>query len=224
MCGRFTLTTPGEELAETLGLASLAEHSPQYNIAPGQRIAAVRAAGTGPEAAALKWGLVPGWSKEPRSGYRMINARAETITEKPAFRTAVRRRRCLILADGYYEWQKTGSGKQPWYITLPGHALFTFAGIWESWQQGDSDTLETCAIVTRAANPALAPIHDRMPVLIAAADRARWLEAPLEADDIKTMLLESANDSFETVAVSTRVNSPRNDDADCIAPLPAAAG
>jgi putative SOS response-associated peptidase YedK len=168
----------------------------------------------------LSWGLIPAWAKDPAMGRRMINARAETVAEKPAFRSAFRRRRCLIAADGYYEWRKTGKTKQPYYIRLKDERLFAFAGLWESWtgpDHSDSQPLETCTIITTRANELSQPIHDRMPAILRESDYDLWLDPAEQDRDRLTPLLEPYDsDLMIADPVSTLVNNPRNDKPGCI--------
>lgn len=197
--------------------------APRFNIAPTQPVLAIIPSQTGRGNAGthFQWGLVPSWAKEVSIGSKMINARAETVAEKPAFRHAFRRRRCLIPASGFYEWQARPSGpKQPFWISAADSGLLTFAGLWESWMSADGSELETCTIITTTANDALAPIHARMPVIIAAADFQTWLDVSDEtATAAASALLRPAADSVTTARpVSTRVNSVRNDDASLIEP------
>jgi putative SOS response-associated peptidase YedK len=229
MCGRFTLRTPLTVLIERFQLdvvaaRQLALFEPRYNIAPTQEILVVRAdAASGRrEAAMLRWGLIPSWSKEPASGPPMINARGESIAEKPSFRTATRRRRCLIPADGFYEWQKAGGGsakKQPYYIHFDDNRPFAFAGLWESWRpkEQEGDGIESCTIVTTSASPALAEIHDRMPVILAPNDYARWLDPKVQEPAAIQDLIEPNDDpSIIAEPISTHVNKVANDDPRCI--------
>lgn len=200
---------------------------PRYNIAPTQEILAVREdAASGKRAPVmLRWGLVPAWSKEPQSGPPMINARGESIAEKPSFRTAVRRRRCLIPADGFYEWHKVGAGsakKQPYYIHYSDHRPFAFAGLWEQWQAkdaaaGEGLAIESCTIVTTAASKALSELHDRMPVILEPSDYALWLD-PTVQDAAQVQHLIESNDDPAIVfePISTHVNKVANDDPRCI--------
>src|SRR5438067_3297187 len=167
MCGRFTLTAPREALTSLFPLFDIPDVTPSYNVAPTQAVLAVRvpAGRDKPELAALKWGLVPGWADDPAIGNRLINARAETVAEKPAFRAAFRQRRCLVLADGFFEWQKVNGRKQPYYFGLRRGEPFAFAGLWERWDKGEIP-LETCTLLTTEANTLLRPLHDRMPVIL----------------------------------------------------------
>ncbi len=195
--------------------------APRYNIAPSQDAPVVRAADDGGarELAMLRWGLIPPWAKEAAIGNRMINARAETAAEKPSFRAAFKKRRCLVPADGFYEWKLEGTRKQPYRVFLDGGGTLAFAGLWERWR-GGGETIESFAILTTDANPLLAPIHDRMPVILEPAAWPAWLEVegtPPEA--LAALLAPAPDDALDAYPVSTRVNSPRNDDADCIARL-----
>ena len=176
MCGRFVQCATGAVLAARFQLAAPPALVPRYNVAPSQPIGAVRIAGDGGrEWVLLRWGLVPAWASEPRTGYSTINARAETAAEKPAYRQAFRRRRCLIPADGFYEWRKVGKGKQPYRIAPADGRPVAFAGLWERWER-DGQVLESATILVTSANALLAPIHDRMPAILDPADEARWLD------------------------------------------------
>ncbi len=218
MCGRFTLTTPAESLEQLFGLDMPTGLAPRYNVAPGQEVPVVRRGADGGRAlAALRWGLVPAWAEDPAIGRRMINARAETVAQRPAFRDAFRARRCLIPADGYYEWRKMpGRRSRPYYVTLPGHAPFAFAGLWERWQGPGGEALETCVIVTTAANARLAPVHDRMPAILGADSFEAWLAAPPERAHA---LLRPYEGEIELWPVSTRVNRAVDDGPALIEPL-----
>ena len=222
MCGRFTLFEPDKILAREFGISGIPSLSPRYNIAPSQPVAAVRTApaGTGRELALLRWGLIPSWSKDPSIGNRLINARAETVHEKPSFRNAFRKHRCLIPASGFYEWQRQERGKQPFYIRMRNGHPFAFAGLWDRWE-GPDGTLETCTILTTTANAALAPIHDRMPVILPPGEYARWLDPSLkDTDSLAPLLVPFPPVEMLAFPVSTRVNAPSSDDEGCIAPLP----
>lgn len=222
MCGRFTLRTPAYKLAEAFGIEVRANLAARYNIAPSQDIAALRVDGENQrELVMLRWGLVPAWAKDPAMGNRMINARAETVAEKPAFRAAFRQRRCLIPADGFFEWQKTPDGsKQPYLMARPDGEPFTMAGLWERWQPpGTDEPLETCTIITTEANETLAPVHHRMPVIVAPGDRDAWLDPAAPSTETLTALLRPAPDEDLTAnAVDRHVNNSRHDDPRCIEP------
>lgn len=178
MCGRFTQTTSSKELSKVFAVAEMPPVKPRYNIAPTQDILAVRGTPDEREALLLKWGLVPSWAKDISISTRLINARSETVESKPSFREAFKRRRCLIVADGFYEWAKKGDGKkQPYHFSLRDEQHFAFAGLWERWQSPNGKPLDTCTILTTAANQVLAPIHDRMPVILHPDDYELWLAA-----------------------------------------------
>jgi putative SOS response-associated peptidase YedK len=221
MCGRFTLTTPAQAVHQLFPLFDLAEEPARYNIAPTQGILAVRAGPDGkPELAHLRWGLVPAWADDPAIGNRLINARAETAASKPAFRAAFRRRRCLIVADGFYEWQKSGGRKQPYYFQLRDGVPFAFAGLWEHWDRGERP-LDTCTILTTDANDLLRPIHDRMPVILPRESFERWLDPTFQAvPELEALLQPYPATAMAGHPVSSLVNNPRHEDPACIAPRP----
>lgn len=221
MCGRYTLSTPASELVEIFRLLSEPSNVPRYNIAPTQAVATVRRVDSARELEAMQWGLVPSWAKDPKMGARMINARAETVAEKPAFRSAFARRRCLIPADGFYEWKKTDTkNKQPVYIRMRDGRPFAFAGLWETWNADDGSQLKSCTIVTTDANPLLRDIHDRMPVILPADAYDTWLDPkPSNAEALKGLLVPYPADVMTWYPVGTLVNSPRNDNPECIEPL-----
>jgi len=223
MCGRFTLFEADKVLSREFGVSGIPLLSPRYNIAPSQPVAAVRAtpAGSGRELALLRWGLVPSWSKDPTIGNRLINARAETVREKPSFRNAFRRHRCLIPASGFYEWQREERGKQPYFVRMRDERLFAFAGLWDRWESQDKGVIETCTILTTAANAVLAPIHDRMPVILPPTEYARWLDPALrDTDSLSPLLVPFPPEEMLAFPVSRRVNAPSVDDETCISPLP----
>lgn len=218
MCGRFSLAALPDTLASHFGLAAVPALAPRYNIAPSQDIAVVRQGAAGRECSLLRWGLVPAWSKEPKTKYSTINARAETVAEKPAYRAAFRQRRCLIPTTGFYEWQQRGDTKIPHYIRLQGGGLFAFAGLWEHWQHEDR-SLDSCALIVTAANTLMAPIHARMPVILAPEQYATWLDpANTDRQQLTAMLVPYPADAMEAWPVSRRVNNPRHDSADCLEP------
>lgn len=229
MCGRFALIDSLETIAEAFSLdptpaLTTMELLPRYNIAPTQPIMAVRLEPhTGKrELTALQWGLIPSWSKDPKMGSRLINARAETAAEKPAFRAAFRRRRCLIPASGFYEWQQltnNGKKKQPMYVHAADGRPFGLAGLWESWHSGDGSVIESCTILTTNANRLMAPIHDRMPLIIEPADYDSWLDPDLEPDEALHLLRPYPAEKMVAYPVSTLVNSAHNEQPECIEPL-----
>jgi putative SOS response-associated peptidase YedK len=221
MCGRYELHAHPAAIALAFGLAEPPEIVPRYNIAPMQQVPIVRVNAHGArELAFVRWGLVPRWAKDPAIGAKMINARGETVRDKPAFRTAYRRHRCLLPASGFYEWmaRDTATGaKQPVHVAPRDGTLFAFAGLAERWLGPDNEPLDTCTIVTTVANALLAPVHERMPLIIAPADYARWLD-PTVADPAD-LIAPYDNEALRYVPVSTRVNTVRHDDASLIVPV-----
>ena len=175
MCGRFTLRTPNQIIAEEFMLIAAPQLEFRFNIAPTTDVAVVRGDEDGRVLSAMRWGLVPFWADDPSIGAKMINARGETAAEKPSFREAYKKRRCLVIADGYYEWTKVDGGKQPYYFHMPEGRPFAFAGLWESWDKGRLGPLETCTIITTHASEQTRPFHHRMPVILDSQDYDRWL-------------------------------------------------
>ncbi|HMQ38880.1 MAG TPA: SOS response-associated peptidase [Micropruina sp.] len=224
MCGRFIQCTSGDRLAERFHLSAPPDLTPRYNVAPSQPVGAVRGAEGRREWVALRWGLIPAWSPEPRTSYSTINARAETVADKPTYRHAFRRRRCLIPADGFYEWRKIGSGKQPYCIAPADGEPVAFAGLWERWER-DGQALESCTILVTQANALIAPIHDRMPVILDPADEARWLD-PTLTDPVapQALLIPCPPERLRLWPVGVAVNSARHDGPDLMAPVALPAG
>jgi len=219
VCGRFTITASAVALKETFPLFDLPDHVPRYNMAPTQMIPAIVQRGDGPKSAFLRWGLVPHWADDAKIGYRMINARAETVASKPAFRSPFRKRRCLVLADGYYEWQKREEGKQPYWICRCDRRPFAFAGLWDHWEKGDKP-IDSCTLITTSANDFTAAIHDRMPVILDSEDHDLWLDTEAqEPERLQRLLVPCAIDLLTAFPVSTLVNNPRVDKPDCVRPL-----
>ena len=220
MCGRYSLhANPGViALAFKLGVAI--DWSARYNLTPSSRIVIVREdAAAGRVAALIKWGLIPGWAKDPTIGNKLANARGETVDEKPSFRNAFKRSRCLIPASGFYEWKTVAGRKQPYYMHPVGAPLFAIAGITERWQ-GPEGVVETCAIITTGPNGVMRNIHDRMPVILSAEDHDAWLDPRNQSvAALKQLIKPSAESTMTAHAVSTRVNAPKNDDAALIEPL-----
>ena len=224
MCGRFTLKTPATELASLFDGLDFSGIRPRYNICPTQAVTCVRQNQQRvAESASLRWGLVPFWAKDLKIGARMINARSETVATKPAFRAAFKKRRCLVIADGFYEWKKQGAAKQPYYISRQDETPYAMAGLWESWSDKanpDSEPVETCTILTTAANATMAPLHDRMPVLLEPDDYPIWLDAEFkDADKLDSLMQPSPEGWLQHWPVSTFVNRPGNDSPACIAPV-----
>jgi len=219
MCGRYTLTADQEALQVALGVEGLVHPHPRYNIAPTQEVPVVVAPQGRPRGATLRWGLVPFWAKDPSMGNRMINARSETAAEKPSFRTPFRRSRCLIPADGFFEWRKEQGGKVPFWIHMEDEEPFTMAGLWDRWKDPDGKELLTFTILTTEPNEFLRPIHDRMPVILAPSERERWLDPDAPAEELEALLDPYPAEPMAVREVSTRVNSPRNDDPACLEPV-----
>jgi putative SOS response-associated peptidase YedK len=220
MCGRYILTVTGQVIADFLELDEAPEDGPRFNIAPTQTVPIVRAAaGGGRELAHARWGLIPRWAKEIGIGARLINARAETVASKPSFRSAFRRRRCLVPADGFFEWTTTPGGKQPHLIRYEDRRLFAFAGLWERWSTPDGGEVESCTIITTRPNRVVAPIHDRMPVILARDDHDRWIHSEeTVVEELGGLLAPCPAEGMEIFPVDRRVNSPRNDDPLCVEP------
>jgi putative SOS response-associated peptidase YedK len=222
MCGRFALKAPPADIAAHFGLDAVPEVAPRYNIAPTQDILIVRHPWRAPEArleaARVKWGLLPAWAKDTAMAAKLANARGETVAEKPAFRNAFRRMRCLVPADGFYEWEATPSGKQPWFLRLKSQAPLAFAGLWERWQGPDGAPLETATLITTDANALVRPVHDRMPVILQPADYTAWLGAKTTMEDLKALLKPLSADLMERYRVSKRMSNARNEGEECMAP------
>lgn len=220
MCGRYTLQQTTQDLLARFAVQlALFEVSPRYNIAPSQEIAVVRANGER-RLEALKWGLVPFWAKDLKKLKPMINARMETIAEKPTFKDALIRRRCLIPADGFFEWKTDGEGKTPMHIRMRDRRLFAFAGLYDRWRSPDGQVLETCTIITVPANGWITQVHDRMPAILRQEDEERWLDTGiLDPGRILTMVAPYPAAEMEAVAVSRAVNSPKKDTPECVQPV-----
>ena len=223
MCGRFSQTADVKTIAQRFGLSTTlredASIARRYNISPTQTVIVVVDDGTR-YLTQMRWGLIPSWAKDPAIGNRMINARAETLAAKPAFRVAVRKRRCLVVADGFYEWQQRGRGKQPVYIVLKSREPFGFAGLWETWTAPEGEAIRTCTIITTEANDLLKPIHDRMPVILTREAEAVWLDPTIqEPAKLSPLLTPYPAQEMELYPVSRLVNSPQHDTPECIVPL-----
>ena len=213
MCGRYALHAHPDVVALQFGLSAVPQFRPRYNIAPTQAAPVVRLdAQQRRELALLRWGLVPSWAKDPSMGARMINARAETVAEKPAYRNAFRRRRCLVPADGYYEWKAEAGRKQPYLLLLESGEPFAMAGLWEQWRSAEGELAETYAILTTEAAGTAKRVHERMPVILAPRDYESWLVGA----DPGALLKPCTELAFAARPVSTRVNNPRNDDPQCL--------
>ncbi len=220
MCGRFALAATGEEVATHYDLPEIPFIAPRYNVAPTQPVAAVRLNQRGErELTFFQWGLIPSWAKDPSIGSKLINARGETAAEKPSFRSAFKRRRCLLPATGFYEWQKRNGSKQPMYIHEAGQGLMSLAGLWEIWHAPDGGELETCTILTTGPNALMEDIHDRMPVIVDPLDYSTWLAFDTPADQLQHLLRPYDDDRLAAYAVSTAVNKPQNDSEELIVPI-----
>lgn len=226
MCGRFTRVTDAEQLEIIFELNDIPRTlTPQFNLAPTQLAAVVRDASGLRQFAQLRWGLIPSWAKDEKIGYRTINARAETLAEKPAFRTAFQRQRCLVLADGFFEWQREGKQRLPYYFYMQDRRPFAFAGLWERWRGPKGSPLptpvESFTIITTEPNELVAPLHDRMPAILQPGDFDLWLDPDFDRTEILAQQLQPfPADEMSSHRVSTLVNSPRNDVPECVEPLP----
>jgi len=220
MCGRFTRHHTPEEIAERFDVEPIDEAAaPRFNIAPSQTVPVIRQV-DGREMIACKWGLIPFWSKDPKIGNKMINAKGETLAEKASFKTALAKRRCLIPADGFYEWQKNETGqKQPIYIKLRNNGLFAFAGLWEEWKSPDGVKLRTFTIITVEPNELISTIHNRMPAILKPEDEAVWLDPTSSVTGAAHLLKPYPAGEMEYYPVSTAVNSPKFDDPSCVIPI-----
>lgn len=222
MCGRYAFFAPADAVRRWFGVPFVPELAPRWNIAPTQDVPVVREREPGQrEVALLRWGLVPSWAADPAIGQRMINARAETLAERPAYRSAFRHRRCVVLASGWYEWQKTAAGKQPFFIHRGDGEPLGFAGLWEQWlDRSSGESLGSCTIVTTAAPPALAGIHDRMPAVLAPAAIAAWLDPQLsDGARLSSLLGAGEAGTLEARPVSREVNNARHDGPQLVEPL-----
>jgi putative SOS response-associated peptidase YedK len=221
MCGRFTLRCDSDILAEYFDVPEVPPLESRYNIAPTQGVLVVRVLESGGPRTAdfLRWGLVPSWADDPKAGYRMINARAETVPKSPAYRTAFRKRRCVLAADGFFEWRKEGKKKKkPSHFTLADGEPFGIAGLWERWEKGETP-LETCTLLTTEANSLVRPLHDRMPVILPPEHLERWLDPKFDdLDELMDLLQPFPAKQMRHVEVSTRVNFVKNDDPECLEP------
>jgi len=222
MCGRFTQTASPEVIAQQFAVAEPSLFTPRYNIAPSQAVAAIRIEPdtTTRQLVMLRWGLIPSWAKDPKIGFQCINAKAETVAEKPSFRAAFKTRRCLVIATGFYEWQVEGKRKQPMWIGLKSHRPFAFAGLWEHWKPPDGEVVESCTILTTGPNELLRPIHNRMPVILASTAYDKWLDPTVQhAEPLKALLRPYSSEELTAYPVSTLVNNPRHDVPQCLEPV-----
>ena len=222
MCGRFSQTATPAMIAQQFDVAVPPLFAPRYNIAPSQPVVAIRIE---PDTATrqlvlLRWGLIPSWAKDPKIGFQCINAKAETVAEKPSFRSAFKKRRCLVVATGFYEWQVQGRTKQPMWIGLRSRRPFAFAGLWEHWKPAEGEPLETCTIITTEPNDLMAPIHNRMPVILAPASYDQWLDPTFQhIESLNALLRPYPSEELTAYTVSTLVNNPRHDVPQCLEPV-----
>ena len=222
MCGRYTLSTPTDLLSDLYELETVVATQPRFNIAPTQEAPIIR---IGPETGKrrldlLRWGLVPFWAKDSDIGSRMINARSETVAEKPAYRVSLRKRRCLVPADGFYEWQATGGPKQPFFFHRKDGYPFVMAGLWDRWEKGDDGPLDSFTILTTSPNEIVAPVHKRMPVILAPEHHQDWMSPSLEdVSSLMALLVPDSSSTLEAYPVSTYVNNPAHEGPDCVDPI-----
>ena len=225
MCGRYTITSSPEVLRAVFGYSEQPNFPPRYNIAPTQPVPIVRLEEGARHFALVRWGLIPSWVKDPNNFALLINARGESVTDKPAFRNAMKRRRCLVPVDGFYEWKPTGGRKQPYYIRARSGAPLALAGLWEVWTGPNGEELETATIVTTRANRLLGAIHDRMPVIVPPEAFGLWLDcANVDAMTASALIAPAPEDLLETYPVSLAVNRTANDNASLLEPVDPDAG
>jgi len=222
MCGRYAITTVPEAMRALFGYLDNPNFPPRYNVAPTQPVPIVRMFEGRREFALVRWGLIPAWVKDPRAFSLLINARGESAAEKPAFRNAMKRRRCLFPADGFYEWKQEAGGKRPWFVRLKSAQPMAFAGLWESWMGPNGEEMETAAIVTTTASRSIAHIHDRMPVIVPPEAFDFWLDPNVDAEMASALIVPAPDAQLEFFEVSTAVNRTANDSAMLIEPLRAA--
>ncbi|MBE9169539.1 SOS response-associated peptidase [Pleurocapsales cyanobacterium LEGE 06147] len=222
MCGRFSLTQSTATIAQTFQIAEVPTLTPRYNIAPTQSIATLNRPdkGTPRQFQWMRWGLIPSWAKDVKIGNRLINARVETVTEKPSFRDSLKHKRCLILADGFYEWQKLENRKQPYYFQLKNSKPFAFAGLWSQWQPERGEAILSCTIITTTANELVQSVHERMPIILSPEVYDRWLDPELtHPESILDLLKPYASEKMQAIPVSSLVNNPANDRPECVQQL-----
>jgi putative SOS response-associated peptidase YedK len=220
MCGRYAITSAPEAIRRLFRYPEQPNFPPRYNVAPTQPIPIVRLSEGERHFALVRWGLIPAWVKDPKNFSLLINARAESVNDKPAFRNAMKYRRCLVPADGFYEWQRVGAGKRPFYVGLKDGGPFAFAGLWEVWTGPNGEELETAAIVTTQASPSIAHIHDRMPVMLEPDAFDSWLDCKtVDAEMAAAMIAPARDERLAVHQVSPAVNRVANDDASLIAPV-----
>jgi putative SOS response-associated peptidase YedK len=217
MCGRFTLRAAPTEVQQAFHLDEAPRIEPRFNVAPSQQVFALRQSEQGKvEPVFLRWGLIPSWAKDPKIAFTLINARSETAAEKPSFRSAFKARRCLIPADGFYEWLKEGKAKKPMRFTLRDGRLFAFAGLWERWLSPEGPAIQTCTILTTSANQIVRPLHERMPVILDPTRYLDWLDPATSAAEVQSWMVAWPADDMTMVPANPIVNSPRNEGPECI--------
>lgn len=221
MCGRFTLQIPPELLAEIFGLIEIPTFPARYNIAPSQLVAVIRQNGDGQNRLdMLHWGLIPSWAKDKSIGNHMINARCETVAEKPAFRHAIKYRRCLVPSSGFFEWKQEGKVKKPLYVTLKDISPMVFAGLWESWKSPEGEVTESCTIITTSSNKLIESLHNRMPVILHHQEYDVWLDREIsDPEKLKSLYKPYPPNLMEMYPVSPQVNSPKNEGPGLINPV-----
>lgn len=219
MCGRYSLSKSAQQLIEHFDAIFDETFSPNYNAAPSQSLPVIRLDGQR-YLSTLRWGLVPFWAKDPKIGYKMINARSETVAEKPAFRNLLAHNRCIVPAEGYYEWKMTPTGKAPHFIHLKSDELFGMAGLWTTWKDAEQRPMHTFTLLTCPANEAVAHIHDRMPVILPPEKQSLWLTPDVPAEQLKELMLSYPGEKMDYYTVSTAVNTPRNNDPRLHDPVP----
>ncbi len=218
MCGRYTLTKPGKAIQSHFSFMDIkVPHQERYNIAPTQTAPVVILLEDHLELCQMRWGLIPSWAKDEKFGSRLINARSETIREKPSFKASFKTKRCLIPADGFIEWENTVDGKQPHYITLSNNDLFAFTGIWSEWKK-DGGLIWTFSIITTHCNSLLQPIHPRMPVILSPENYSTWLDATSEVNALQSLLVPFPAQAMKQIKISREINSAKNDRAECLRP------
>ena len=217
MCGRYFFFTPADIVAERFRLAGVPSLRPRYNVVPQSEAVVILAEGGARRLAAMRWGLVPSWSKDATSAYKMINARAETAPEKPSFRGPFRRQRALVPADGFYEWKREGAGKRPYALRLSSREPFAMAGLWDRWKTPEGGELLSFAILTTSANRLVSSVHDRMPVILPREAEVTWLD-PNQSEGALRALLVPYSGEMDALPLSTAVNNPRNDGPELLVP------
>lgn len=222
MCGRYTLFASMDDIVERFMVDVFEEeiYEPSYNIAPSQQVIAIINDGSRNRLGQLRWGLIPPWAKDEKIGYKTINARGETVAEKPSFRNAYRKKRCILPADSFYEWQRDGKNKTPINIKLKDGGLFGLAGLWESWKSPDGKLIHSCTVVTTESNELMKPIHDRMPVILKPESEGIWLNPNIQEPDVLNQLIKPFDaEQMETFIVSNDVNSPKMNHEGLIVPV-----